>query len=268
MSILVMIVTQQNLSFFWKPAGIASTIWATKNILSMIENYQWSSTRETNFSSIPNFWWPFHWFIQDIYESFLSDKECITLQEFIVQQKNMWWYENEYGLVNRLDIVTAWWLFFAKNLETYQTWRPKGKQNFIKKRYVAYVEWNMYDMFRFLKQDPHLLYDQTTITLTRPIMHHKYVHNKMLVITDSITQKKWRWSLLETKTIIKPLDYDSADNLTLIDINIIAWKRHQIRAHCASLGYPICGDLLYWSKGSVYTTDSDIWLRSIWFDLL
>ena len=41
------------------------------------------------------------------------------------------------------------------------------------------------------------------------------------------------------------LRYDPAKNLSLLDVELVTGKRHQIRAHLSALGYPVLGDPKY-----------------------
>ncbi len=55
-----------------------------------------------------------------------------------------------------------------------------------------------------------------------------------------------RYSYIETE--YNPLEYLPNENLTLMEIKLITGKPHQIRAHLASIGHPIIGDIKYGGK--------------------
>ncbi|MCR4845540.1 MAG: RluA family pseudouridine synthase [Eubacterium sp.] len=50
---------------------------------------------------------------------------------------------------------------------------------------------------------------------------------------------------LEIKTDINKLSYNKNEDITLLKIELITGKSHQIRAHLSYLGYPIIGDIKY-----------------------
>lgn len=52
----------------------------------------------------------------------------------------------------------------------------------------------------------------------------------------------------EIKTDISLLDYDKKEDISLLKIELITGKSHQIRAHLSYLGYPIIGDIKYGNK--------------------
>ena len=78
-----------------------------------------------------------------------------------------------------------------------------------------------------------------------PIMHKN--KTKMIVIKDDKDKKKWRGKLHYVKTYIELLEYK--DGYCWLKITINKWIRHQIRAHLASVWFPILWDELYnWEK--------------------
>lgn len=51
--------------------------------------------------------------------------------------------------------------------------------------------------------------------------------------------------------------------LTTVDLKPLTGRRHQLRKHCASLGFPICGDDLYASAGAFVGKRSGLFLQSV-----
>lgn len=49
----------------------------------------------------------------------------------------------------------------------------------------------------------------------------------------------------DSRTLLTPIYIDTAHNCTYIHARPITGRTHQIRLHCAYIGHPICGDLLY-----------------------
>ncbi|MCW8956989.1 MAG: RluA family pseudouridine synthase [Gammaproteobacteria bacterium] len=54
------------------------------------------------------------------------------------------------------------------------------------------------------------------------------------------------------------IDYDSAGNRSLLEVTIESGRKHQIRRHSASLGFPVVGDRLYGQPGG----DEDLQLTA------
>lgn len=50
------------------------------------------------------------------------------------------------------------------------------------------------------------------------------------------------------KTIYTPVRLNKANNITELEIELVTGKPHQIRAHLASIGHPIIGDIKYGNK--------------------
>ncbi len=52
----------------------------------------------------------------------------------------------------------------------------------------------------------------------------------------------------EIKTVVETVKYNPVLNISLLKIELVTGKSHQIRAHLAYLGFPIIGDMKYGSK--------------------
>ena len=154
-------------------------------------------------------------------------------------------FKKEYWLLNRLDTPTSGLLYFARDEKIYELFKKLQNQNKIYKIYLADVHW---DYRKYWK--PLIAY---------PIMHHKFLKEKMIVIKNSKLKNKGRWKLHYVETEIEFLYYDPKLNISTLCIYIKKWIRHQIRSHLASVGYPIVGDQLY----AKFTKKENLHLRSI-----
>jgi tRNA pseudouridine32 synthase/23S rRNA pseudouridine746 synthase len=54
------------------------------------------------------------------------------------------------------------------------------------------------------------------------------------------------------------LDYDKERNLSLLKVNIESGRKHQIRVHAASIGFPVLGDRLHGKPQQSIEQDSDL----------
>jgi 23S rRNA-/tRNA-specific pseudouridylate synthase len=87
-------------------------------------------------------------------------------------------------------------------------------------------------------------------TISFPLMHHGSISEKMLVIKDPKDLRLGRWKQHDIKTNIEIVYYDKEKDISTLLVTIQRGIRHQIRAHLASIGYPIVWDPLYGKKSS------------------
>jgi len=153
--------------------------------------------------------------------------------------------EWEYGLLNRLDNVTAGLLYFARSYEAKEQYIHLQEQWLITKTYYAKIYGAPRAQFGWI---------------TTPIYHHRDDVSRMT--TDP---ERWRWKPQEVVTYwevvegrhpeeLEGFHYNRWDVSTslryaqhdaLLKIQITSGCRHQIRCHLASIGYPIVWDRLY-----------------------
>lgn len=126
--------------------------------------------------------------------------------------------------VNRLDRNTTGLVLFAKNGETLRTLnRMIREKDKISKLYVTIVKGQ-------LKKPVHL----------KDKMEKDGEKNLVTVRPLDFQGGK----LMET--LVRPLEYKNG--YTLVEVEIITGRTHQIRAHLAKIGHPIIGDVKYGSR--------------------
>jgi 23S rRNA pseudouridine955/2504/2580 synthase len=125
--------------------------------------------------------------------------------------------------VNRLDRNTTGLVLFGKNnLAVQQLNQMIREKDKVSKCYMTIVAGN-------LKKELHL----------RDRMVKDRVNNKVTVL--SMDQEG-----LEMETIVRPLQHSG--KYTLVEVEIITGRTHQIRAHLAKAGHPVIGDVKYGDK--------------------
>jgi hypothetical protein len=86
------------------------------------------------------------------------------------------------------------------------------------------------------------------MTCSYPIMHHVERDDRMQVVVQAMDKYLGRSRLHQVKTVLLPISYDIQTQRTVCYAVIQQGIRHQIRAHCGALGYPIVGDVIYGRK--------------------
>ncbi len=123
--------------------------------------------------------------------------------------------------VNRLDRNTTGLVIFGKNAEALRGLsrmiRDKG---FIRKYYLTIVHGEMREAF--------FLQDR---------MEKDHEANRIRIVNDGAGTGK----LMETRA--KPLKI--SNGFTLVEVELVTGRTHQIRAHLAKAGYPVIGDPKY-----------------------
>lgn len=133
------------------------------------------------------------------------------------------------ALANRIDRNTGGIVIAAKNSESLRILNNKIKNREIKKYYFCMVNGNM---------------NKNSDILTAYIGKSKNENISKISFTEKPGYKK----IVTKYTVIKETIYES-----LLKIELITGRKHQIRAHLSAMGHPILGDTKYGiNKHNVY----------------
>lgn len=166
--------------------------------------------------------------------SFLDSIKKISSDDTIrSHQMSVFGEEWEYGLLNRLDNVTAGLLYFARSYEAKEQYIHLQEQWLITKTYYAQVYGTPRAQFGWI---------------TTPIYHHRDDATRMTTDPEKGRGKGQnvvtRYEVLDTRNNPNTKQL-TTNNTSLLQIQITSGCRHQIRCHLASIGHPIVWDRLY-----------------------
>ena len=132
------------------------------------------------------------------------------------------------GLVQRLDFETSGILIGASSRSIWERLKEDLKESSTKKRYRAVLDGNLLNI--------------QTVTAqlgarrkgAKKVSVQKHAHEKGYFFPAT--------------TIFEPVQFFEKENCSLVTVTLIGGRRHQIRAHAGSIGYPLVGDSLYGSQ--------------------
>jgi 23S rRNA pseudouridine1911/1915/1917 synthase len=127
------------------------------------------------------------------------------------------------GIVHRLDKDTSGALVVAKNDSTHRFLQAEFKKRNVKKIYLALVD-----------SHPPTSTGRIEAAISRDPSHRQ----RMAIVSED----KGRMAISEYKTI------DSFPEHSLLEVNILTGRTHQIRLHLAYLNCPVVGDRIYGYK--------------------
>jgi 23S rRNA pseudouridine1911/1915/1917 synthase len=140
---------------------------------------------------------------------------------------------SDMGLVHRLDNETSGIILVARNNKTWSGLREQFENKSVHKKYVALV----------MGSTP----PEGVISMA--IAHHGRKRKKMVVCESEAraSEMKARPANTEYQTVehLIARNGNIKTIYSLISVVITTGVRHQIRAHLASIGFPLAGDKLY-----------------------
>ncbi len=129
------------------------------------------------------------------------------------------------ALCNRIDRNTGGIVIAAKNAEALRDINARIRENGVSKFYLCAV---------------HGLPQRKSATLTDYLVKNSNTNTVKVIKNPTKGAKE-----IITKYSVK--EYNKAKNLSLVDIELITGRTHQIRAHMSSIGNPLLGDGKYGS---------------------
>jgi len=123
--------------------------------------------------------------------------------------------------VHRLDKDTSWSLMIAKDSETLTFFQQQFEKRTVDKFYLAAVFWQVTKNWK----------------IEAPLWRSKADRKKFAVTQD------WRDAI----TLFEPIEYLEKENITLLRVQILTWRTHQIRVHLSSIWHSIIWDKTYWN---------------------
>lgn len=149
------------------------------------------------------------------------------------------WVERP-GIVHRLDKDTSGLIIIAKNDRAMHALQLKIAKRTIQKTYLALVVWKVREQDGYIEsyigRDPN---DRKKMTTIEPV-------NPKLAKTKFCN--RWYYH----------------DKYTLLEVDLLTGRTHQIRVHLASIWYPIIGDKVYWNEKINREVLEQFWLTRQW----
>lgn len=153
-----------------------------------------------------------------VQEDSSNDKDLLTiLKEYIKEKYNK--PGNVYlGLVHRLDRPVGGIMVFAKTSKAASRLTESMKKNEFHKKYLAIVRGTLKEkhqkLINYIKEDNK--------------------NNSIITTKEEGKYAELEYNVLKTK-----------NNLTLVDINLMTGRHHQIRVQFKNIGHPLYGDQRY-----------------------
>ena len=141
------------------------------------------------------------------------------------EMRDVGYSKREPGILHRLDNNTSGVMLAARDRETFEALRAQLQAGEIEKRYLARCQGVV----------------PAPMVIDMPIASDPRDRRKVRVCTDPREIKRLRAQPARTEVLTST----PAEHGSLVEVRANNARRHQIRAHLASIGHPLLGDPLY-----------------------
>ncbi|ORZ35640.1 pseudouridine synthase [Catenaria anguillulae PL171] len=198
-----------------------------------------------------------HFFIISKPHNFLIDGDEWSVQEFL--QRTYPQYPL-FHLIHQIDYATSG--IMVLGLEKKATGRAGNlfQERWVRKEYVAVVRgWIEQDEVRVKSLIGYEEGHEIRMSVTEDPTKGKHAESIIHVRRRGYLHPPASSGLLSsTSETIEPGTFDSIP-VTLVHLNLLTGRRHQLRIHLASIGHPIVGDPLYEATPPAGTIPQDAW---------
>lgn len=160
---------------------------------------------------------------------YFSNWEKIAKNDNELSIENIWF-------IHRLDKDTSWTMLIAKNKKTLTFYQSQFAEREVEKIYLALVFWKVKKSWK----------------INSPIWRSKVDRKKMAI------SEEWKNAI----TLFDSIEYFPELDATLLKVQILTWRTHQIRVHLSSIWLPILWDFIYWNTWLNKIIDKKYWINS------
>ena len=134
------------------------------------------------------------------------------------------------GIIHRLDKQTSGLLIIARTLQSHNYLTQQIQNKLISKKYITIVSGIL----------------RNISIINQKIGRHK-INRKKMAVTDSGKESTSRIKILRR-----------FDKASLIEVDLVTGRTHQIRVHLSFIGHPVLGDKLYGFKKSIFSKNTEL----------
>ncbi len=158
------------------------------------------------------------------------------------------------GIVHRLDKDTSGILVVARNQKAFEYLKNLFQNHQVKKTYLALV-------CGWLKEKEGLI-DKPIGILSGSVRRTTHIKN-----ANMIKEAKTRYKVRKELELKDPSASSGQANFSLLELEPLTGRTHQIRVHLNSIGHPVVGDKLYGRKNPLNLSRQFLHADSIEFTL-